>query len=144
MPNFSPEQKINLAIQMEHAFDYVRWNKAVPFIPFPVHWQIQVVPPVRGTIVTFNVKLDGMRRHIQVLLDGYGLMGYSPQPIWMVRPDCNESMSALPVDDTEGLIRVVESALKAKMKRERGDDEPDLPDEEEMEEDNEPSEQEVA
>jgi hypothetical protein len=70
-----------LSARMAVAFEWDKWVRDLPFLEFPSHWRVKIVPPYFGAIIRFYVD-DKRGGCVSVYLDGCNHLGYGPHPYW--------------------------------------------------------------
>jgi len=110
--------------------EFQEWADQIPFIQFPSHWQVQVIPTFLGAQARFLVKTETSRENeaVSVYLDCYGRLGHFQDntPYWEVYAclDKNTEISVSEESDKCGPFRcgmnsihelkdLIEQALKA-------------------------------
>jgi len=97
-------------------FEWEKWCQEIPYISFPAHWQVRIIPPYAATIVRFQVK-HPKGYDISICLDCYSHLGYcedrnrNPIPYWEVYTAANGDTARFAMNDTKGLIAEIELAL---------------------------------
>lgn len=99
----------------EHIFEWrTKWLKEIPFITFPSHWVIQIVPPFAAAIVRFWVckkEKIHLEKGISVYLDGYGMLGgVMGEPYWEIYP-VGGDVERFRMEDVDLLLEGIEHAL---------------------------------
>jgi len=91
--------------KMEHS----KWVKEIPFITFPLEYQIQFTPPFGGAVSRFQVKKGDVK--LSVYLDCYDALGIMGEPYWEVYPVDGENERCY-MNDTDQLLRIIERGFK--------------------------------
>lgn len=94
------------------AFEWHKWREEIPFLEFPSHWQVKVVPPFAGAVARFLVRTKKMKEEdrISVYLDCYDTLGFYGSPYWEVYP-VNGDTKRLSMNDTESLLTSISEAI---------------------------------
>lgn len=100
---------------IERALEYERWMRILPYIKWPVGWEVKAVPPLGAKLVRYWVKNGDSV--ISIYLDCHNLSGYMPWPFWEIHP-VEGDVARCKWDDIDGktgllnLIRVAKGELK--------------------------------
>ena len=93
------------------------WRKEIPKIPylrFPPHWAVQIIPPFGNACVRFKVQVADNEEEKSVYLDTRGALGYygknGDDPYWEVYPYRND-VGRCDIGDTDELFRMIEDTL---------------------------------
>jgi hypothetical protein len=79
-------KRLDTCSEMEDLFEWDKWMKEIPFLNFPSHWQVKIIPPVTWAIIRFRIRTDKMQegRSISVYLDCYDMLGCVGEPYWEI------------------------------------------------------------
>lgn len=105
---------------MEQIFEWRKWALEIPYIQFPSHWQVKVIPPFGSAVVRFGVKFPNKEGYLSVYLDCYSYLGYcvdnsgEPLPYWEIYPADGGDCARFPMERTDELIKAIEAALNDK------------------------------
>ncbi len=98
---------------VEREMEYGRWCDEIPYIRFPVAWNVQVIPPFGGAVVRFHVRNKrGMT--VSVYLDCYDTLGCYGAPYWEIFPGDGNDVSRYAMEDVAGLIKGISRALRGR------------------------------
>ena len=86
-----------------------KWALKIPFIRFPMHWQVRILPPFIGAVVRFEVKYKDIL--VRAALDCYGLLEYSELPQYWSITSMHSDIQTCAMEDTEELIKLIEQTL---------------------------------
>ena len=97
---------------------WLKWASMIPYLTFPPHWQIKIIPPFGGAIVRFGVKTDEMRDgdSISIYLDCLDKLGYMGQPYWEVYPINDGYTYRCTIKETKGLIEAIQKCIDEALK----------------------------
>ena len=109
--------RIKISCDMDRAFEFTKWSLEIPWIKFPGHWIIRVLPSMTFAIARFRVSINGMKYSVSVYLDGYNLLGVygypKAVPYWEVYPyNENEATFRCGMNETDKLLEAIEEGLK--------------------------------
>jgi len=90
--------------------EYRKWCQEIPFIQFPLDWQIQIIPPAGGAIVRFKIKRNLSPNEVSVYLDCYDRLRLFGQPYWEICPYQGETYRC-EMNNDEELLNAIEVAL---------------------------------
>lgn len=98
--------------EVESDEEWMAWMEKIPFIRFPVGWEIRMVPPFAGAMVRFHVKtaLIQPSDRISVYLDVYDRLGYCEGPYWEAYP-IDDTTFRCGMDDVVGLITAIDGEI---------------------------------
>jgi hypothetical protein len=113
-------------LEKENRFDMVarcrlevaeEWDKIIPQIPFlsfPSHWKVKIIPPITMAVARFWIRTDKMPKdeRVSVYLDWHDRLGFVGEPYWEVYPVENDTHRCL-LNETDELIETIAKALKA-------------------------------
>src|ERR1700679_2028173 len=110
------EKRFNAQVQIykiEKDFEWrSKWMHEIPFINFPSHWLVQVIPPFAAAVVRFQVRRkDMVGEVISVYLDCYDMLGAMGKPYWEIYPSAGEDTERYPMEDIKGFLDGIERAL---------------------------------
>ena len=77
----------------------------IPFIKFPKHWGISIIPPFGGAIARFLVKKPKGKEK-SVYLDWFDRLGCCGSPYWEVYPYRGD-VGRCDLNDTKELLRMI-------------------------------------
>ncbi len=99
--------------EWDKTFESMKWMKSLPYISFPSHWKIQIIPPFANAIIRFRVRRnDDTTKWISVYFDGYELLGsFEGGAYWEIYPDNEGDVSRFAMADTAGMIEGIEKAF---------------------------------
>lgn len=84
----------------------------IPWINFPPHWTVKVIPPFAGAVVRFLVRRDQTppTEQVSVYLDCYNALGYMGEPYWEVYPVDDDTLR-VPMGEVQELLAAIERGL---------------------------------
>lgn len=99
--------------KIEGAEDWRGRIDSIPYINFPSHWEVKVIPPYGGAMARFLVKTPGMSddRRISVYLDMDDNLGACGAPYWEVYPCGDGETYRCAMADTDDLLMAIEHSL---------------------------------
>lgn len=105
-------KKMLLSGQMEKEFEWIRWVRDIPYLEFPSHWRVKIIPPFVGAVVRFLIRTDQMPKdeRVSVYLDCYDNLGSVGEPYWEVYPNGGDIMRCS-MNDTGGLLQAIGEAI---------------------------------
>lgn len=107
--------------EMEEILEWDKWRVEIPYIKFPAHWHVKIIPPKNGAVIRFlvttpeHVKKLGTDYEISVYLDCYCALGIygsykNPLPYWEIYPIGNDTYRC-EMNDIDNLLENIEIAL---------------------------------
>lgn len=116
--NLSVSDVVNrvLAVnQIENVFEWRKWIEKIPYIQFPEHWLVEIIPPFGGAIVRFWVRhKDNEKVEVSVYLDCYDMLGCVGEPYWEVYP-YDGDVYRCKMDNITELLEAIEYCLQQQM-----------------------------
>lgn len=106
---------IMLHVQMSKEFEWEKWYKEIPFLTFPDHLEVKIIPPFTGAIVRFLVrdkKYHGAE--VSIYLDCYSILGASSKPYWEVYP-YEGDVFRCGMNETEELVESIEHSIRCQI-----------------------------
>jgi hypothetical protein len=101
-----------LSCKLEKKFEYIKWAKEIPWMNFPPHWRIKIIPPFLAAIVRFRVTTDKLKDNdISVYLDCYDKLGCVGQPYWEAY-SINGDTERFLLNETDELLVAIEGEIK--------------------------------
>ena len=106
------------------AFDWKHWKDKIPFINFPAHFKVKIVPPYNAAMVRFEVMSPSDNGTISVYLDCHGqLADFVDEdtnqfvPYWEAYPITNgdesqEETRRFEMEDVDGLMKALAEELE--------------------------------
>jgi len=101
--------KHKAAVEYAKEMESYKWALEIPFIRFPMHWQVRILPPFIGAVVRFEVKYKDIL--VRVALDCYGLLEYSELPQCWSITSMYSDIQTCAMEDTEELIKLIEQTF---------------------------------
>jgi hypothetical protein len=98
-------------IESAKLFEYDKWIESLPFIQFPAHWEVKVIPPFTGAIIRFRIREVNKPHEISVYFDGYDQLGSYGSPYWEIYPDTIGDVSRYSMYDTKNLLIGIQDSL---------------------------------
>lgn len=92
----------------DDAFEARKWVPEIPWIRFPAHWRVKILPSHTGSVCRFLVETAGDA--ISVYLDCYDQLGNFGQPYWEAYP-IDSDTARVAMNDVDGLIAIIEKEL---------------------------------
>lgn len=106
---------IMLHAQMSKEFEWEKWQKEIPYLTFPEHLEVKVIPPFQGAIVRFLVRSKEYHEaNVSIYLDCYSILGASSEPYWEIYP-YEEDVFRCGMNETEELIEGVEYSIRGQI-----------------------------
>jgi len=100
------------AAQVAEELEYLKWDKEIPFIPFPASWEVAPRPNFGGAIVRFKVRKKGSEYYISVYLDCYDSLGCYGSPYWEIYPAYDGDIERFDIKDVEGLVKGLKKSMR--------------------------------
>jgi len=100
-----------VSMKYDEAFETKRWNVELPYLKFPSHWQVKIVPPNTMAVIRFRVKTDKSKDSISIYFDGYNLLGYMNGPYWEIYP-IDDDTERFYLGEEQEMLRRIEVALQ--------------------------------
>lgn len=106
-------QPLLLSTLMGEVFESTKWMEEIPYISFPSHWEVKVLPHFGAAIARFWVREKGKEKDatVSVYLDCYDILGHFGEPYWEVYPH-NDDVARCPMKDVSALLGLIEQGLK--------------------------------
>lgn len=108
-----------LAEACNSVFEWDKWIKEIPYIKFPAHWEVQIIPPFAAAMIRFRVKHPS-GGSISIYLDCHNHLGCggtdsrgNARPYWEIYPGKDGDTDRYNMNDIQGLLDGIEGALKA-------------------------------
>lgn len=94
------------------SLDEQKWLKEIPFINFPNHFQVQMIPS-NGALIRFRVRQSTTpeKHAVSIYLDAYEALGIFGEPYWEIYPVENEECARCPMNDTNNLLKEIQNSL---------------------------------
>lgn len=93
-------------------FEATKRAEDIPFISFPKHWEVKLIPPYGLAAIRFLVRLkDKPSQVMSVYFDTHDKLGCMGKPYWEIHPDINGDCSRFTIDETDKLISTIEDVL---------------------------------
>lgn len=97
-----------LCYDIDRKMNYMQWCDELPFIQWPSHYQIKVIPPFGAKIIRFKLKANDTPIELSIYLDAYNYSGYMPWPYWEIfGGNFEQDVSRCKWDDIEKLKELV-------------------------------------
>lgn len=108
--------KWRISREMDEAFEWSKWKDEIPYLKFPGHWKVKIMPPFAGAIIRFSVTTND-KNHVSVYLDCYAQLGSWDEPYWEIYPyekigNQNSDVYRGPMNKTVNLLEAIELSLK--------------------------------
>lgn len=115
------EETIYNLFELRANLEWDKWIVKIPFLNFPSHWNIKIIPPYLTGIVRFLVQTDKMLadEYVSIYLDCYDIAGFVGQLYWKIYPNEAGTSERFLMDETTNLMLAIELALKKKGKNEK-------------------------
>ena len=108
-------EEITKISEVETFQEYRKWVPQIPYINFPIDWEVKMVPPFGGAIVRFYIKRIGEQKSVSVYLDCYDRLGCVGQPYWEIYPFKDDTFRC-GINEIEELLTGIDRALGNKQK----------------------------
>jgi len=102
--------KIKLSSKMAEVFKWQERITKIPFITFPSHWEVKIIPPIGGVIIRFLVRRPYTKGEVSVYLDFDAMLSINTNPYWEVYP-YNGDVGRCGVKNIEKLLKMIEVGL---------------------------------
>jgi hypothetical protein len=99
----------------EKLHEWDKWLPEIPYINFPSSWDVKIIPPFRGAICRFRVKLKNVENDenfISVYLDCYDQLGFFGEPYWEIFPIQSGDVYKIKMNDVDKLVKKITEALQ--------------------------------
>lgn len=104
----------------DEIFEWGKWSQEIPYIQFPAHWKVKIVPPHASAIIRFRVQmLNDPNDCVSVYLDCYNHLGYGgldpegkPIPYWEIYPAAGGDTDRFLMHEIEELLIAIEAAIQ--------------------------------
>ena len=93
---------------MEHK----KWTHEIPYLSFPLDWEVKIVPPFSGAVVRFYIKKE--KAFVSVYLDCYDLLGYCQEPYWEVHP-YTDDVFRCEMNETDKLLTAITRSILSQL-----------------------------
>ena len=104
-------KNLSLYSQIGKEFEWSKWHEEIPYIAFPKHLEVKVIPPFTGAIVRFLVRdKEYQETRVSVYLDCYGILGAVHEPYWEIYPYEQDVFRCM-MNETEELIKAIEDSI---------------------------------
>lgn len=101
-----------LPYRLAEKFEYRKWAKEIPWMNFPAHWKIKIVPPFGAAIVRFRVTTDKLKNNdISVYLDCYDKLAYMNRPYWEAY-SIDGDTGRFFLDETDDLLAAIDGEIR--------------------------------
>lgn len=98
-----------------------KWCNELPFIDFPTHWSVKIIPAFSGAIIRFLVKEheaddnneadDNKFKCVSIYFDGYDNLGCFGGPHWEIYPNEDGDNQRFEASDLSSLIYAIQKSL---------------------------------
>lgn len=106
---------IMLHAQMSKEFEWEKWLKEIPYLTFPEHLEVKVIPPFTGAIIRFLIRDKKYHEaEVSIYLDCYSILGASSEPYWEIYP-YEQDVFRCGMNETKELIEGVEHSIKSQI-----------------------------
>lgn len=92
--------------------DYLRDD--LPWLSFPEHWEVCIIPPSGGAAIRFLVKHRGRAEQVSVYLDATETLGCPGQVYWEIYPAADGDTARFWLAETPALLTAIENSLAAR------------------------------
>jgi len=97
-------------MRVSELLDFWGWGQKLPFLSFPVDWEVKIIPPFNGALARFLVRKKGTDKIVSVYFDAYNRLGVYSGPYWEVYP-VNGYEERCSYDNPERLLELIEKGL---------------------------------
>ncbi len=102
-------------LEVEEEQAWRREIARIPYLKFPQHWAVQIIPPFGDAVVRFKVQVADHEDEKSVYLDTRGSLGYysangNEEPYWEVYPHQGD-VGRCGINDVEKLFEMIECNL---------------------------------
>jgi hypothetical protein len=108
----------NSFYKVQQAYEWSKWSKEIPFIPFKPNWLVKPIPPMQQAIFRFCVTTKFMQsrnlNHISIYLDCYDLLGSYSQPYWEIFPFHNDTYRCA-MNQVDDLVDTIQIAINEQL-----------------------------
>ncbi len=102
---------ILLYSQLEATYEWHDWVKKIPFINWPIDWEVKAIPPFSGAMVRYQIRVKDSEAPItSVYLDCYDILAIYGEPYWEVYP-VDGGVGRCAIGDTDALLELIEQSL---------------------------------
>lgn len=109
---FNRQGSTLVSAKYDENFESMKWVKELPFLDFPSHWLVKIVPPFVGAVIRFKVKhRDRDSEEISIYFDGYNNLGYMDGPYWEIYPVKDEVIARFMLGEEKAMLQAIEEAL---------------------------------
>lgn len=107
-----PDHAILNLCEVARTFEWGKWAMEIPYLRFPSHWHVKIIPPFITGVIRFIVKTDKTAdRSVSVDLDCYDRAGFVGEPYWEVYPYRDAIKRRCLLKETERLLNYVAESL---------------------------------
>jgi hypothetical protein len=106
-------EKTRLYYELEEVFEWRKWANKIPYMTFPPHWKVKIVPPFAAAMIRFWVTKGDMPddHGISVYLDCYETLGcWDREPYWEIYPHDGDTFRC-DMADVDKLFVAIEEAM---------------------------------
>lgn len=103
-----------IACTYDETFESMKWAHELPYLQFPSHWQIKIIPPFLGATIRFKVKTASIlsNENVSIYFDAYNNLGYFGSPYWEIYPNDEGETARFALDEAEEMLKQIELALQ--------------------------------
>ena len=94
-------------------FESMKWTEELPYLQFPAHWQVKIVPPFAGATIRFLVKKETTPKfkRISIYFDGYQNLGHAGKPYWEIYPNFEGTNERFLLGEEKKMLEYIEKGL---------------------------------
>ena len=85
---------------------------SIPYISFPVDWEIAIIPPFGGATARFRAKLKGKEECVSVYLDCHSRLGAMDEPYWEIYPSDKGDCERFYLNEVSELLDGISRSFK--------------------------------
>ena len=94
--------------------DFHTQRQALPWINFPSHWQVKIIPPAPHAVIRFLVRLGPAE--VSVYADFTDQLGSVGQPYWEIYPNAADETSRFYLNEVSALLTAIEHSLHSQLR----------------------------
>ena len=97
-------------LEIEREEDWQKISSEIPYLSFPSHWKVKIIPPSGGALARFLILKDNTKPNgesLSVYLDWFSRLGCMKNPYWELYPDSDGDCSRFALEETEALIAAI-------------------------------------
>lgn len=83
--------------------------QSIPYLKFPAHWEVRIIPPFGGATARFTVRYED--KTVSIYLDHYSRLGCMDYPYWEIYPAAGGDTDRFAMENTAELIAAIDESL---------------------------------